>query len=73
MNKQHPEKASKGRQRLKKNVLPVSSITDEFDCVKVTLKRFPSSRCQRLWDLVLKKRGRNMFKASSGQVKNATQ
>lgn len=54
--------------------LPVSSITDEFNRFKVTLKRFPSSRCQRLWGLILQKGGKNMTLLSAyGQVNNETQ
>lgn len=34
-------------------LLPISSITYEFDGLKITLKRFPSSWSQRLWALIL--------------------
>lgn len=37
----------------KKRILPVSSITDKFDCFKVTFKRFPPSWCQHLWGFCL--------------------
>lgn len=36
-------------------IVPVSSIADEFDCFKVTFKRFPPSWCQHLWGLTLQR------------------
>lgn len=43
----------KFRKRLEKRILPISSITDKFDCFKVTFKRFPPSWCQHLWRFIL--------------------
>lgn len=47
--------------------LPISSVTDEFDSLEVTLQRFPSGWCECLRGFSLQ-RGQRQIRLSNGDL-----